>query len=469
MPYSVSGITRDADGAPLGGVTVKLFDSATDVLIDEVVSDGSGAYEIATPTGDAVYAVAYLAGSPDVAGTTRNDIEPDYTPPAERIAGSNLAYAIGDSLTNQVVLTTYHYSYRGWGLPWLRRYLLGQLELPIGNVSGGSGETAATIRSTRLAGALSSNAKVLFLCAGINQGASEAQDLADITYMAETFAASEPDRIVIVSDGIPGGTNAGWDSTKIARHASLRDSIRLLHDPANGIYVAGTWNAMAATTDGAEPASGLVASGDLHPITPGSMAIAAAMVSLMQSVLPAYDPYDAETFVSGTALDGANLAGSTGNAISTASLSGANISSSRMVVDGATTWAELTFNTSSQASLNKSSATLPAEVTPGTTVLSSIILVKLHAGLTNVRGIGLRQIKQSGQDLGTNAGVDGLHPGTDIGVITSGEDIILVLRTPPITVAGDATSTRWQFTVTPVSGQTMTGLISVAFPGMIVE
>lgn len=390
-------------------------------------------------------------------------------PATARLAGNNIAYANGDSMTEQSVLSTYSYSYIGWGLPWLRRYLLGQMDLTIAAIDGGSGETAATIRSTRFPTALASSAKLLLLMAGVNQGTSEAQDLADVTYMAETWAASEVDRVVVVGDGLPGGTYAGWDSTRIARHASLRDDIRLLHDPVNGITVAPTWNVIASTTDGDEPAAGLLGAADIHPITPGSMALAAMLEPIVSALLPAYDPYDSETFISGTTLDGSNLAGTTGDAISTAGLGGGNIASSRMVVDGATTWAELTFNTASDATLNKSFGTLPAEVTPGTTTLSSIILVKIHAGLTNCRGILLKQIKQSGNDIGTNAGADGLHPGTDIGVITSGTDLILVFRTPPTLVAGDATSVRWQLQVRPVSGQTMTGLISVAFPGMIIE
>jgi len=287
--------------------------------------------------------------------------------------------------------------------------------------------------------------------------------------MAETWIESDRNRVVILADGTPGGTYAGWDSKRIARHASLRDSIRLLHNPAIGINVVPTWNTIASTEDGNEPAAGLLAVADIHPITPGSMAIAEMLLPIVSELLPDYDLYASSSFVSGTALNGANFAGTTGNAISTAGLGSGNIASSRMVVDGDITWAELTINTGSQATVNKNTGTLPAEVIPGTTTLSSVLLVKIHAGLTNCRAIHLRQIKQSGNDIGTNTGQDGLHPGTDIGIITSDEDIIMLFHTPPTLVAGDATSVRWQFVITPVSGQTMTGVISIANAGMIIE
>lgn len=72
---SIAGVTRAATGVPLGGCTVKLYRTATDELVETGVSDGSGVYSFATVgPGQNYYVVAYLPGSPDVAGTTVNTL-----------------------------------------------------------------------------------------------------------------------------------------------------------------------------------------------------------------------------------------------------------------------------------------------------------------------------------------------------------------------------------------------------------
>ncbi len=73
--YGISGVTRDSAAAPLGGCTVKLFRTRTDVEVDEVISDGSGNYSFPNVTAqDDYYVVAYLPGAPDRAGTTLNTL-----------------------------------------------------------------------------------------------------------------------------------------------------------------------------------------------------------------------------------------------------------------------------------------------------------------------------------------------------------------------------------------------------------
>lgn len=396
--------------------------------------------------------------------------------PEPRIAGNNIAYALGDSEIAQNIEISDNYAVRGLAMSWGRRLMLGRLILPLANISGGSGETAATIRSTRLAAAVSSGAKVFFLCAGTNQGTSLTQDTDDVTYMAEQMAGSAADAVCFVSDLMPGGTAAGWNATRIARHADLRDAIRLLDDPANGIYVVPTWDAVAASPDADESAAGMMLTTDyVHPAIPGAYATAQAFDTVADPVIPAFDPWDGETFANDTTLNGANLAGSTNDAISTAGLGAANVASSRMVVDGATTWAELTLNTTSTATVNKSFGTMPANVTAGTTNLSSIVLVKVHSSLVNCRAITLRMIKQSGLDFASNAGLDGLHMGTpnEIGEISAGSDTLMVFRTPTLLTPADATQVRWQLLLYPelvgAVTQTMTGLVSIAFPGTIIE
>ncbi len=75
--YSLSGVTRDYRGSPLGSVVVDVFDEATETYLGTDTSDASGNYSVtlsASSTG--VFAVGYLAGSPDRAGTTLNNLVP---------------------------------------------------------------------------------------------------------------------------------------------------------------------------------------------------------------------------------------------------------------------------------------------------------------------------------------------------------------------------------------------------------
>lgn len=77
--FRLTGTTRDSGGAPLGNCKVSLFNTA-DVEIAETVSDGAGAFAFALGANSGTYyLVAYLPGSPDVAGTTRNTLTLDYT------------------------------------------------------------------------------------------------------------------------------------------------------------------------------------------------------------------------------------------------------------------------------------------------------------------------------------------------------------------------------------------------------
>ena len=69
---TISGVTRDGNGNPLGGCTVDLFDSAQNVKIATTISDPvAGVYTFASIAGGIkFYMNAYLKGSSDVAGTT---------------------------------------------------------------------------------------------------------------------------------------------------------------------------------------------------------------------------------------------------------------------------------------------------------------------------------------------------------------------------------------------------------------
>ena len=71
----LTGIIRNCPSlAPLGGVTVLAFRTSDNIMIGSTVSDGAGNYSIQVVPGVAHYLVAYLPNTPDVFGTTRNDL-----------------------------------------------------------------------------------------------------------------------------------------------------------------------------------------------------------------------------------------------------------------------------------------------------------------------------------------------------------------------------------------------------------
>lgn len=78
--WLITGVTRDSAGAVLGNCTVHLFNTIDDAEIAQMNSDASGNYSFTIDgNGQQRYAVAYLAGSPDVAGTTVNTLIPVLT------------------------------------------------------------------------------------------------------------------------------------------------------------------------------------------------------------------------------------------------------------------------------------------------------------------------------------------------------------------------------------------------------
>jgi hypothetical protein len=77
LKFTISGVTKDSAGNPLGGCTVDVFLTATDQKLGTSVSDANGNYSVnigVAGMGQPCYCVAYLAGAPDVAGTTVNTL-----------------------------------------------------------------------------------------------------------------------------------------------------------------------------------------------------------------------------------------------------------------------------------------------------------------------------------------------------------------------------------------------------------
>jgi hypothetical protein len=74
--YTIAGITRDASNNPLAGCAVEVFETGSGLLRGATVSDANGNYSIDVTGGEGLtfFAVAYKAGTSDVAGTTVNTL-----------------------------------------------------------------------------------------------------------------------------------------------------------------------------------------------------------------------------------------------------------------------------------------------------------------------------------------------------------------------------------------------------------
>ena len=74
--WLMSGTTKNSEGTAIGSCVVDLFRTTNDVNVDATISDTTivGAFSFSVGLSQAYYAVAYLAGSPDIAGTTVNTL-----------------------------------------------------------------------------------------------------------------------------------------------------------------------------------------------------------------------------------------------------------------------------------------------------------------------------------------------------------------------------------------------------------
>jgi hypothetical protein len=79
--FTMTGVTRDSTGAPLGNCRVVAYQTGwqtvqdAPAIIAETISDGSGNFSMLLRRID-YQLTAYKPGSPDVAGITRNDVTP---------------------------------------------------------------------------------------------------------------------------------------------------------------------------------------------------------------------------------------------------------------------------------------------------------------------------------------------------------------------------------------------------------
>ena len=76
--FAIAGTTRDVYGQPLPFVTVKLYQTATDLVQSSIVSDGNGNFLLTTALyGQSHYLVFYKAGTPDIFATSKNTLLPE--------------------------------------------------------------------------------------------------------------------------------------------------------------------------------------------------------------------------------------------------------------------------------------------------------------------------------------------------------------------------------------------------------
>ena len=72
-----SGITRDGNNTPVGGMTVRLFRTSDSTLVATAVSRYDGSYNVSTPyAGQDHFIVCHKAGSPEIAGASQSTLEP---------------------------------------------------------------------------------------------------------------------------------------------------------------------------------------------------------------------------------------------------------------------------------------------------------------------------------------------------------------------------------------------------------
>lgn len=70
----LTGVAKDSAGTPIPGAFVRAHRSWDGAPVGETTADGSGAFSIPVYVSGPYQIVAYLAGAPDRAGVSRNDL-----------------------------------------------------------------------------------------------------------------------------------------------------------------------------------------------------------------------------------------------------------------------------------------------------------------------------------------------------------------------------------------------------------
>ncbi len=70
----ISGVVVNASSVPQSGVTVSLFNTATGILVDQQISASDGSFTCGDPNNVNCFLVADVAGSPELSGTTIQEL-----------------------------------------------------------------------------------------------------------------------------------------------------------------------------------------------------------------------------------------------------------------------------------------------------------------------------------------------------------------------------------------------------------
>ncbi len=70
----ITGTIFDANGNPVSGAIVQLFNTSTGALLDTQTSDTNGIYYVTDPKNANAFVVSFLSGLPDTFGTTEQNL-----------------------------------------------------------------------------------------------------------------------------------------------------------------------------------------------------------------------------------------------------------------------------------------------------------------------------------------------------------------------------------------------------------
>src|SRR5690606_21451155 len=95
-------------------------------------------------------------------------------------------------------------------------------------------------------------------------------------------------KVVIIGDETPRLDLTNETVPPLSEHIAVRDGIRAMHNPAQGVYVAPTWAALASSGD-PDMANANLLYDNVHANPTGGFALGAAFASVISSLYPARD------------------------------------------------------------------------------------------------------------------------------------------------------------------------------------
>lgn len=451
-----SGLLRDGAGAALAGRSVAVFVDGTQR--GSATADASGRWSLDLGALDAgAHRIEARADLP-----VRSAAKLLHVALTQRLAANNRVAALGDSRTldnfRSGTLTNIG------PMTWARQLSLGRIDFRKSRNNGVGGATTEEIRANQFPAVLASDAAILVLLGGVNDsnsGAISAQrTLENLGHMARTFVQSDPGRVCLLLDEVP-VAGLGYPDKQIA----VRDGVRALADPAAGLVVVPSWNALATAPDGASPVGWAYRDG-VHWAKRGAFAVGREIWQALSRVTRTYDPQTragvllgGDFVTSGTAPAGWTVPSGTG--ITT-----------RMEEANGLNWLVMGF--SGVASLNVSayvsSTAIPAGLTPGTSLADVQMRYRIDAGSENLSFVGLEIRRQSGQRLSAASGelaTDGFDMGSTFETASGPlppDAIDGLLAPPPGDLAGATQLRPFWVTIRGIAGQPASGTVRVAMP-----